>query len=48
MRRGNYAVKTVREEYVIIIINKGEVYVRSRGRQSILISLLAISSLNVT
>ena len=48
MRRGDYAVKVVREEYVITIINKSEVCVRSRGRQSILIRLLATSSLNIT
>jgi len=32
MRRGNYIVKVVREEYIIIIINKSKIYVRSRGR----------------
>jgi len=32
MRRGDYIVKIVKEEYIIIIINKSKVYVRSKGR----------------
>jgi len=32
MRRGDYAVEVVREEHVVIVINKGEVCVRSGGR----------------
>jgi len=48
VRRGDYAVEAVGEEHVVVVVDEGEVCVGSGGRRSILTSLLATSSLDVT